>query len=90
MDAQFFVYRGDFLLYRQIGVPSWAPYGVVAGDALDGWYDPKCGVVSPLERDLRPATLEDFRTFRISPLPHRVKADGTAIWSPEYGSRSAA
>jgi len=41
-------------------------YAVMAGDPLNGGYDWKNGPVCADPQDLRPATVADFKRFRVS------------------------
>lgn len=70
----YFVKDGHTLGYIYKAQPN--VFNVLAGSVLKGGYDPLCGFVHIFgpDRDngLRPATLEDFETFRVSPKGHIV------------------
>lgn len=58
------------LLYQHPDWPWKSIYGVLAGKPWLYGYNPKNGVCCPDVQDLRPATLEDFRFFRVCPVGH--------------------
>lgn len=67
-ETTYYVLNGHTLCYLQPGMTF---YGVLAGKPGLGGHDWKNGPISVTESDtLRPATLEDFAFFRVSPKGH--------------------
>ena len=66
----YFVKDGHTLGYVYKAAPN--TFCVLAGSVLKGGHDPLCGITTTFGAELRPATLEDFETFRVSPKGHIV------------------
>lgn len=61
--AKYFVFR-KYTLVHSTEIEG--RYAVMAGDPLNGGYDWKNGPVCADPQDLRPATVADFNSFRVS------------------------
>lgn len=67
--SSYFVLNGHTLGYTREDNPGW--FHILHGSVLKGGHDPKRGptVLAPTD-ELKPATLEDFEEFRVSPKGH--------------------
>jgi|GEM_PF-2145799 len=61
-DVKYVVKNENTLGYLQEGSPF---MGVLASSVLRGGHDPKNGPISFSEGEIRPATKDDFKEFRV-------------------------
>lgn len=78
MSTTYFVKDGNTLCCADDSRPD--TMTVLAGDILRGGHNPINGAI-PMPRDksrLRPATLADFKEFRVDPIDHMTRAANMA------------